>query len=164
MNAEHQANFLIFSRGDEADDIPYWWHHASLQMWIKSKMDILPQARAALNIETWREVANLSTLWFNKIKDKKKQGETLGNPGRKHYVQATESCNSPWVTYTFSTWKTVDERFQWRAIRMVRSPVRRDQDWFSLKTRWRWGLLTALLMPAKCLCRKGSCSLPSGAS
>lgn len=57
----------------------------------KCKMDISPQARVILNTEGEHEVANLNTLRFNKIKDKKKQSKTLGNSERKLQFQATEN-------------------------------------------------------------------------
>lgn len=66
----------------------------------KCKIDISPQARAVLNIEGEHEAANLSTLRFNKIEDKKKQGETLGDPERKLQVQATENLYLELNTYT----------------------------------------------------------------
>jgi len=54
-------------------------------------MSISPQARVIFNTEGEHEVANLNTLRFGEMKDRKKEGKTLGHSEQKFQVQATEN-------------------------------------------------------------------------
>lgn len=82
---ENQANFLIFTRGDEADDILYWWHHASLQMWTERKESIrwiFHHKPVKSSILRGNTMLRISTPWgFTKWRAKGSKAKPCAPPG-----------------------------------------------------------------------------------
>lgn len=75
---ENQANFLIFTRGDEVDDILYWWHHASFQMWTERKESV----RWIFHISQWNP-----QYWGGTQSCEPQHTEVPQNKGQKEAMQ-----------------------------------------------------------------------------